>query len=115
MILPVIAKAVITHYGWRTASVVLGVLALTLGFPLTAWFVRERPFAEQDVRVSVAVGESVKTALGSRIFWIIAATVCLYAISVNGAIAHLSALLTDRGVSTQGAAYSIAIIAAALA
>ena len=110
MILPVIAQAVITHYGWRTAFVVLGVLALTLGFPLTAWFVRERPFAEQDVRVSVAVGESVKTALGSRIFWIIAATVCLYAISVNGAIAHLSALLTDRGVSTQGAAYSIAII-----
>ncbi len=110
MILPVIAQAVITHYGWRTAFVVLGVLALTLGFPLTAWFVRERPLAEQNVHVSVEVGESVKKALSGRIFWIIAATVCLYAVSVNGAIAHLSALLTDRGVSTQGAAYSIAII-----
>jgi MFS family permease len=110
MILPVIAQAVITHYGWRTAFLVLGVLALTLGFPLAALFVRERPAAQQSMHVSVEVGESVKTALSGRIFWIIAATVCLYAISVNGAIAHLSALLTDRGVSTQGAAYAIAII-----
>jgi MFS family permease len=110
MVLPVIAQAVITHYGWRTAFVVLGALALVLGFPLAAWFVRERPVAQQNVHVSVEVGESVRTALSGRIFWIIAATVCLYAISVNGAIAHLSALLTDRGVSTQGAAYSIAVI-----
>lgn len=104
MILPVAAQAVITHYGWRSAFVVLCLLALTLGFPLAATYVRERPVAQQDVYVSVEVGKSVKQALGNRIFWIIAVTVCLYAISVNGAIAHLSALLTDRGVSTQGAA-----------
>ena len=112
MLLPVIAQTVITRYGWRSAFFVLGLLALTLGFPLAAFFVRERPVAQQNVHLSVEVGTSVKHALGSRIFWIIAATVCLYAISVNGAIAHLSALLTDRGVSTQGAAYAIAIIGA---
>ena len=112
MILPVIAQAVITHYGWRSAFFVLGVLALTLGFPLTAWFVRERPAAQQNAHISTEAGQSVKQALSHRIFWIIAVTVCLYAISVNGAIAHLSALLTDRGVSTQGAAYAIAIIGA---
>jgi MFS family permease len=112
MFLPVIAQAAITHYGWRSAYVLLGVLALALGFPLTAWFVREQPVGQQNALVSVDVGNSVREALSSRIFWIIAATVCLYAISVNGAIAHLSALLTDRGVSTQGASYSIAIIGA---
>jgi MFS family permease len=112
MILPVIAQAAITHYGWRSAFVMLGVIALVVGFPLTALLVREQPMAQQSVHTSVGVGESVGKALGSRVFWIIAATVCLYAMSVNGAIAHLSALLTDRGVSSQGAAYAIAIIGA---
>jgi MFS family permease len=112
MLLPVIAQAAITHYGWRVAYIVLGILAFVFGFPLAAWLVREQPVAQQSASASVDVGESVGKALGSRVFWIIAATVCLYAISVNGAIAHLSALLTDRGVSTQGAAYSVAIIGA---
>lgn len=112
MFLPVIAQAAITHFGWRNAYVLLGILALILGFPLTAWFIREQPVARQNADASVAVGNSVREALSSRIFWVIAATVCLYAISVNGAIAHLSALLTDRGVSSQGASYSVAIIGA---
>jgi MFS family permease len=112
MILPIIAQAAITRYGWRTAFVVLGLLALALGFPLTAWLVRERPVATQNVHISVDVGESVGKALTGRIFWIIALTVCLPSISANGAVTHLSALLTDRGVSTQGAAYAIATIGA---
>jgi len=113
MILPVIAQGAITRYGWRIAFAVLGFLALALGFPLTALFVREQPVAQQNVHVSTDVGTSVSKALRGRVFWIIAATVCLSSISTNGAIAHLSALLTDRGISTQGAAYVIASIGAA--
>jgi MFS family permease len=112
MLLPVLAQAVITHLGWRAAYLVLGLLALAVGFPLTAAFVRERPRVEQDGEVSTEHGEPVSRALATPAFWIIAATVCLYAISVNGAIAHLSALLTDRGVSPSGAAWSVSIIGA---
>jgi len=112
MFLPVVAQYVITQYGWRTAFVVLGILAFSLGFPLTAIFVREHPTAQQTATASIHFGDSVGKALSGRVFWVIAATVCLYAISVNGAIAHLSALLTDRGVSTQGASYAVAIIGA---
>ena len=112
MLLPVLAQAVITNFGWRTAYMVLGMLALVVGFPLTAAFVRERPIAQQADEGSSGQGKSVAEALATPSFWIIAATVCLYAISVNGAIAHLSALLTDRGVSPAGAAYSIATIGA---
>src|ERR1700684_2709785 len=43
MLLPVLAQAVITHAGWRSAYLVLGLLAFALGFPLTAAFVRESP------------------------------------------------------------------------
>jgi MFS family permease len=112
MVLPVVAQYAITRYGWRNAYLLLGAIALVVGFPLTAAFVRERPAASQDRDASTELGEPVAKALASGPFWIIAATVCLYAISVNGAIAHLSALLTDRGVSPQGAAYSVAIIGA---
>jgi MFS family permease len=112
MILPVLAQAAITHLGWRTAYLILGLLAFAVGFPLTATFVRERSTAQQDADVSTEQGEPVAKALATPAFWIIAATVCLYAISVNGAIAHLSALLTDRGISPAGAAYSVAIIGA---
>jgi MFS family permease len=110
ILLPVLAQAVITHVGWRTAYLVLGLLAFAVGFPLTAIFVRERPLAHQDQHVSSELGEPVAKALATPAFWIIALTVCLYAISVNGAIAHLSALLTDRGVSAAGAAWSVSII-----
>jgi MFS family permease len=112
MLLPVIAQSAITRYGWRTAFVILGLLAFALGFPLAARFVREQPIEEQCTHASVNIGEPVAKALQSSIFWIIAATVFLYAISINGAIAHLSPLLTDRGVSTQGAAYAVSIIGA---
>lgn len=112
IVLPVLAQAVITHMGWRAAYLTLGLLAFAVGFPLTAVFVRERPAAQQDQEVSTEMGEPVAKALATPAFWIIAATVCLYAISVNGAIAHLSALLTDRGVSASGAAWSVSIIGA---
>ena len=112
IVLPVLAQSVITHMGWRTAYLTLGLLAFAIGFPLTAAFVRERPAAQQDQDVSTEKGEPVAKALATPAFWIIAATVCLYAISVNGAIAHLSALLTDRGVSAGGAAWSVSIIGA---
>jgi MFS family permease len=113
MILPIIAQAAITHYGWRTSFVVLGFLALAVGFPLTAWYVREQPVAMRSAQSSIEIGDSVSKALGERVIWIIAVTVCFSAIGVNGAVAHLSALLTDRGVSNQGAAYAIAAIGAA--
>jgi len=112
MLLPVLAQAAITQLGWRAAYLILGLLAFAVGFPLTAAFVRERPVAQQDQSVSSELGESVAKALAAPAFWIIAATVCLYAVSVNGAIAHLSALLTDRGVSTAGAAWAVSIIGA---
>lgn len=112
MLLPVIAQAVMNHYGWRTAFVVLGLLAFTLGFPLAAWLVREQPVTTSNAFESVDVGEPVSKALSGRIFWIIAATVLLYAVSLNGVLAHLSALLTDRGVSTVGASYTVSIIGA---
>ena len=113
MLLPVIAQAAITHYGWRSAYGILGILAFVLGFPLAALFLREQPDTTSYTQQSLKPEGQVRDALRGRIFWIIAITVCLYAISLNGALAHISALLTDRGVSSVGSAYAVSVIGAA--
>src|ERR1700677_1187337 len=74
MLLPVLAQAVITHLGWRAAYLTLVLLALAVGFPLTAAFVRERPRVQQGDDVFQEHGEPVSKALSTPAFWIIAAT-----------------------------------------
>ena len=112
MIFPAIVPTIIIYFGWRNAYLMLGAVAFVVGFPLAAWLVREKPLATGNTTAAIHDGTSVSHALKSPSFWIIAATVCLYAISVNGVIVHLSALLTDRGVSPQGAGFCLVIIGA---
>jgi MFS family permease len=97
MVFPPIAQALIAGYGWRAAYIVLGLLVLLLGLPLTALFVRERP-RDNVERRTVLDGLTVAQGLRSRTFWILIATLLLNSASMNGAITHLSPLLTDRGV-----------------
>jgi MFS family permease len=110
MLLPIFAQSLISNYGWRIAYAGIGLVAFAVGFPLTALFVREQPASEHPERSSLYAGESVRNAVRSRIFWIILLTVFLYSITLNGSIAHLSALLTDRGVSVRGAAFAVAAV-----
>jgi MFS family permease len=109
MLFPPIAQALIAGYGWRTAYIVLGVLVLLLGLPLTALFVRERP--RDGVRASAALGgATVSQGLRSPAFWILIATLLLSSVSMNGAITHLSPLLTDRGVPASHAALAASML-----
>jgi MFS family permease len=109
MLLPPLAQAIISAYGWRAAYLVLGLLVLLLGLPLTARFVRERP--RQGGAGDIALhGASVREGVRSRVFWILVGTLMLSSVSVNGAIAHLSPLLTDRGVSASSAALAASML-----
>jgi MFS family permease len=110
MILPVVAQTIITRFGWRAAYGSLGGLALLLGLPLSWRFIRER---NSDGPTSAAVVHSGMTwQQGSRsfAFWIITAILFVSSISMNGAITHLSALLTDRGITAGNAALCASIL-----
>jgi MFS family permease len=109
MVFPPIAQALISGYGWRAAYIVLGLLVLLLGIPLTALFVRERP-RDNVERRTVLDGLTVVQGLRSRTFWILIATLLLNSASMNGAITHLSPLLTDRGVPTGTAALAASML-----
>jgi predicted MFS family arabinose efflux permease len=110
MIFPPLAQWLIDEYGWRIAYFVLGCVALLAGVPLTALFVRERPHATGERSRPRLEGYSVGQGICSPAFWILIATLFLGSISVNGAITHLSPLLTDRGMPAATAALAASIL-----
>jgi predicted MFS family arabinose efflux permease len=109
MVFPPAAQALIAARGWRAAYIVLGSLVLLLGLPLTALFVRERP-RDSAARRTVLEGMTVAEGLRSRTFWILIGTLLLSSVSMNGAITHLSPLLTDRGVPAASAALAASML-----
>ena len=112
MTLPPLAQWLVSSVGWQSTVVVLGLGALAVGLPTVALFVRERPVAEQGHRRH-SEGATVREGLASRGFWILAAVLFFASIAQNGAIAHLSALLTDRGVAAGSAAAAVSVMGGA--
>ena len=112
MVLPPLTQALIGRIGWRSTYLALGSMTLIVGLPAIAAFIRERP----KPRLAVARadgGASVGEGLASRTFWLILVVLFCASIAQNGTIAHLSALLTDRGVSAGEAAVAMAAMGAA--
>jgi MFS family permease len=109
---PPAVQALIRFTGWRTAYLTLGVLVLAIGLPTVLRFVREQPrsMAAADRR---AAGASVREGLTSRVFWILVIVLFASSLAPNGALVHLSALLTDRGVSAAQGAMALSAMAGA--
>jgi len=112
MVLPPVAEALIGAVGWRGAFAVLGAMVLVVGVPTAARFIRERPASHAAGHVAHA-GSTVRDAMGTRAFWIIVTVLFCSSIAQNGAIAHISALLTDRGVSAGGGALALSAMGGA--
>jgi MFS family permease len=112
MVLPAVAEWLIRALGWRGAFVVLGAMVIVVGVPLGTQ-IRERSSPDSSAVGDGARGFSAAKALRSPSFWIIVAVLFLISISQNGAIAHLAALLTDRGVSPVNAAFAVSALGGA--
>lgn len=110
MILPLVAQAVISGLGWRAAYGALGGIALLLGLPLSWRYVRERAEGRHDTSPVIFFGMTWQEGFRSMAFWIIVAVLFVGSISMNGAITHLAALLTDRGISARDAAVCASVL-----
>ena len=113
ILLPALAQWMIEIEGWRYAYLTLGCVALICGVPLTVLFVRERTTTTQATATPISAGATVAEGLRSRAFWTLVAILFLNSISVNGAVTHLSPLLTDRGISGRDAALALSALGAA--
>ncbi len=113
MTLPPLAQWLIGTLGWRHAAIALGIGAAAIGLPTVAAFVCERPADGGPHSAVQAAGATLAEALRSRGFWILVVVLFFASIAQNGAVTHLAALLTDRGVSAGSAAAAVSVMGGA--
>jgi cyanate permease len=124
MIIPAFAHQLIARYGWHAAYTILGSMVLLISIPVVAAILKEKP---QDLGLSPdgaqlgAVlpqanlgGLSRSEARRSQTFWILVCAFSLVSVSVQGCLVHVTAMLTDRGMTAQTAAFGASVMGAAV-
>src|SRR5271156_2364868 len=126
MIMPAFAHGLIARYGWHAAYTILGCLVLLISIPVVAVVLREKP---QDLgllpdgakaqlgavlRPANLTGLRRSEAWRSQTFWILVCAFSLVSVSVQGCLVHIAAMLTDRGMTAQTAAFGASVMGAAV-
>lgn len=104
-LLPPLLNWLFEHHGWRTAYVALGLIILIVSWVPTFLFVREPPESLRPKRQAAATATYVR----SRHFWWLVAAFLLGVPPVGGTLAHIPALLTDRGIDSSTAALALSV------
>lgn len=112
-LLPHLAQALIAAHGWRTAFVGLGATVLLVAFPPACLLLRE-PVPVASLARQAAPGLSAREAFRTKQFWCLALVFFGVVMACGGTIAHITAILTDRGVSAQLATTAISAAGIAL-
>jgi MFS family permease len=105
--IPPLATWLIEVYGWREAYLLLGVSVFVLGMIPAALWLRETPPnpGQADPEKSpVKAGMRGAEAVRMPVFWLLLTGFFLFSVSVNGSVAHLIPILTDRGIASDAAA-----------
>jgi MFS family permease len=106
--IPPLATWLIGAYGWREAYLLLGASVFVLGMIPAALWLRETPPDAGKVEVSAAPtrlpGMRGAEAARMPVFWLLLTGFFLFSVSVNGSVAHLIPILTDRGIGSETAA-----------
>jgi MFS family permease len=97
----------VAEYDWRHAYFALGAALLFIGFPAVALLVREKP-RQARVESVLTEGLTLSEALRGYRFWFASAAMLLAAAAINGTIAHIVPILTDRGIATDTATTAVA-------
>lgn len=131
--IPTMNLWLIDSLGWRWSYVVLGVGVWALVLPLVALIYRNRPedvgqlpdgrqleetSAQGETEAKPLVREPVFTlqqALHTRAYWIVAASVAFWSMSVTGIHFHSVQIFVDRGLTAAHAAAMFGVYAAAFA
>ena len=124
--LPVLAHRVIVLFGWRTAYTTFGCATLLISLPVMAAMLKDDPKEKvllPDGTVpsqSAEKGQKGLDGLSWRdiwhqpTFWFLICAFFLAGASVHACVLHMAALLTDRGISAQGAAAVSSVVGGAL-
>jgi MFS family permease len=110
--IPPLATWLIEAYGWREAYLLLGGSVFVLGMIPAALWLRETPPDVGQENAELANLEKSPATAGIRgveaartpVFWLLLTGFFLFSVSVNGSVAHLIPILTDRGIGSNTAA-----------
>ena len=108
---PPLVQHWIATYGWRHTYLLLAMLPLFLGAPLTFLFARSSHVGQKRTPGNPEpTGMTWRQAIATRGFWLLALGVCCISLSENGALAHLVPMLSDRGIKLSDAALIASIL-----
>lgn len=105
-VLPPLAVHLIATYGWRSAYLVLGLLAMVIAWPTARWLLKDRKDAEASQAPGaprLLEGMGFADARRTRSFWIIAIGFALLGAASMAIIVHQSRVLIDLGMTPQRA------------
>ncbi|MFC1951726.1 MFS transporter [Chloroflexota bacterium] len=122
-IMPLLANWAISGYGWRSAYVVLGIIALA-GVVATALFLKRDPGQIgllPDGAAEVETGDSnistrqfsLREAIGTRQFWLFSAVCFLLIFCMQVALVHIAPHAIELGISATIAATTVSTIGGA--
>jgi MFS family permease len=120
MLFPIAAQIWIAAYGWGTAYRLMAGVILLLGVlavPILSWGAGPAASvagARKQDRLGSPAGDTLQAALCSWRFWMIGAVFFVTGAYVLGAVIHMSALLTDRGIPPHVAAGIVSLIGVGL-
>ncbi|MGH9587795.1 MAG: MFS transporter [Acidobacteriaceae bacterium] len=114
LFIPPLVQHAITVYGWRPTILILSLLPLLVGAPLTFFFAPS-PSAHPVPKSVISSpsedkGTPWKRALATRSFWLIVLGVGCMSLAENGVLVHLVPMLSDRGLKAEDAAFIVSIL-----
>ena len=116
VLLPLMATAAMTEWGWRGAYVALAAYGAIAVLPLSFLLLpRDHPQAGQaTANAASGAGMDVSQAVRSRTFWLLGfSTLCIYAV-IGGIIPNLVPAFTDAGLTLTQAASIMSVFGIAV-
>jgi MFS family permease len=126
VVVPVLSQRLIAAVGWRATFAIFGGIVLLLPLPVVAALLQNDPKQkgllpdgdegdhEVYLRQSKTDGLSWSEIWHTSTFWIMIVTFSLTGAAVHGAALHMSAILTDRGLTAESAAIATSLVGAAV-
>jgi MFS family permease len=126
VVVPMVAQRLISMFGWRSSFAIFGGAVLLMPLPVIAALLQNDP-AQRGLRPD-GDGQNQLSPLPpqqkqslpwrdiwhSPTFWVLICIFSLTGASVHGVVLHLSAILTDGGVTAERAAMATSLVGAAV-
>lgn len=116
-LLPLLAGLVTAHYGWRTAYVVLGTLAVLVTWPVAYGWLKDTAADTRgragNARV-LAVERSLSQSWADRQLWLVLAGFFILGAASSGVVVHHVRILMDAGMSLTTASAMQSVLGVAM-